>query len=61
MDDVLYTISEGKIKANSLDDLSEIKTLKIRNFENPVYYGGGEVIDMPMVDAVTAIEPAILE
>ncbi len=39
MDDVLYTISLSKIKANSLDDLSEIKSVVINEFENlPLYY-----------------------
>jgi inhibitor of cysteine peptidase len=45
MDNVLYTISDGKIKANSLTDVSEISSidLPVQYYYGPYYYamGGG--------------------
>lgn len=41
MDDVLYTVSEGKIKANNLETLEEINSVKLP-FEQPRYYGYAE-------------------
>ncbi len=38
MEDVLYTVSDGKIKANSLDTLDEISTVKLP-YEEPDTYG----------------------
>ena len=38
MDDVLYTISDAKIKANDLDDLSGISVLELP-VEQQNYYG----------------------
>ncbi len=45
MDNVLYTVSDGKIKANSLTDISEISSidLPVQYYHGPYYYtmGGG--------------------
>lgn len=53
MDDVLYTVSGIKIKANDLDDFKEIKEIKLpyekENYPYPVPYRGG------------GIEPVIVE
>jgi len=51
--DVLYTISQGKIKANLLADLSELKELVFKKAEQP-YYGGiaEETIAVPQTAAV---------
>ena len=39
VDDVLYTVSNLKVKANSLGDLSDIKEVKLPfEIEQPVYY-----------------------
>ncbi len=38
MEDVLYTVSDGKVKANSLDTLDEISTVKLP-YEEPDTYG----------------------
>jgi len=40
MDDVLYTISQSKIKANDLDDLDEIKEIALpyENYGGPILY-----------------------
>ena len=38
MDNVLYTISEGRIKMNSLDDLREINSLDLP-VQRDTYYG----------------------
>ncbi|MFV2040515.1 MAG: beta-propeller domain-containing protein, partial [Candidatus Hydrothermarchaeales archaeon] len=38
MDDVLYTISDGRVKMNSLDDLREINSLDLP-VQRDVYYG----------------------
>ncbi len=43
MDDILYTISLSKIKANDLDDLTEIKDVQINEFENPPLYYATDV------------------
>lgn len=43
MDDVLYTISQTKVKANFLDSLDEIKKVEIsEGLDNNYYYGGFE-------------------
>ncbi len=39
MDDILYTISAGKVKANSLENLDEIKSITLlEEQEPPIYY-----------------------
>ena len=70
MDDVLYTISDLKVLASSLDDYSEINDVdfpKKRNY--PVYYAdggfGGEVSIRPSSDPASSFavvdEPEVLE
>jgi uncharacterized secreted protein with C-terminal beta-propeller domain len=49
MDDVLYTISQTKVKANYLDSLDEIKEVVISDAPNePIYYRGG-ILDEAVV------------
>ncbi|MBI2451937.1 beta-propeller domain-containing protein [Candidatus Pacearchaeota archaeon] len=46
MDDVLYTISEGKVKANELNELNEIKEVELpikNDYFGPIYYAEGVV------------------
>ncbi len=38
MDDVLYTISEAKVKASSLIDLNEISVIDLSSEQPPIYY-----------------------
>ncbi len=48
MDNVLYTISDSRIKMNDLSDMSEVNSVKLPAKENPRYlYGVPEI--MPMV------------
>jgi len=42
MDDTLYTVSDAQIKANSLSDLSEIKTVGLP-YEQQGWYGEGRI------------------
>ncbi len=39
IDDILYTVSDGKILGNSLNDLEELVKINIPVKETPVYYG----------------------
>ncbi|MFH1802331.1 MAG: beta-propeller domain-containing protein [archaeon] len=48
MDDVLYTISNSKVKANDLGDLKEIEEVELP-WEGHAYYGRG-VVPEPMID-----------
>ena len=43
MDDVLYTISNSKIKASALGDLSEIEEVELPYDYGPIYYAEGGV------------------
>lgn len=47
MDDVLYTISDKKIKANELDNLAEIKEVELPYSydDGPVYAAGGAMVE----------------
>ncbi len=56
MDDVLYTISNYKIKANSLEDYDEISSLEISS--KPIYYARG-FADGTSVDTIE-VEPIML-
>ena len=50
MDDVFYTISGFKVKANNLNDLSEINKVVFDN-PNQIYYAKGvEVSEAPAVE-----------
>ena len=61
MDDVLYTISNYKIKANdlfNLDKISELQILEEDEYPYPVYYGGGMVEGRVSIEDV---EEVVLE
>jgi hypothetical protein len=45
MDNVLYTISNGMIKANNLQDLTEISNVELPLEEPRIYYAGGITVD----------------
>ncbi len=54
MDDFLYTISDRKIKANDLNDLSEVSFVSLPYKDYPVVVygdGGGVAVSEPAVDA----------
>ena len=54
MDNVLYTISEAKIKANNLIDITEINELDLGykdDYNHPVVYGGGALMEVEAIDA----------
>lgn len=51
MDDVLYTISNAKVKANELDDLDEIEEVELPySYGGSVYRGGEPMIDVAFVE-----------
>ena len=44
IDDVLYTVSEGYLKMNSIDDLKGINSLKFENTGKFIGYMDGETV-----------------